>query len=190
MAHHRADVVEHAVDLLDTHGLGALTMRRLGAELGVQASAIYHHFANKQSLLAAVAQEILRRGQRSRTSEPGDWPGRVREVCAELRDAMLACTDGADVVATVWAFGMGVTAPADELEQVLRGAGLGDDLAVVGSRTLLHYVFGHAFEEQTAIQAISAGAVERRLESLPDFWLGLDLVVDGLRARAGSRVRD
>jgi len=190
VAHHRADVVEHAVELLDTHGLAALTMRRLGAELGVQASAIYHHFANKQSLLAAVAEEILRRGRRPRTSDADDWPARVREVCAELRDAMLACTDGADVVATVWAFGMGVTAPAEELEQALRRAGLGDDLAVVGSRTLLHYVFGHAFEEQTAMQAISAGAVERGLESLPDFWLGLDLVVDGLRSRAGSLVRD
>lgn len=183
MGYHRSDVVAHAHDLLDTHGLGALTMRRLGSELGVQPSAIYHHFANKQSLLAAVAEEVLRRGRRPRRAAPDDWPARVREVCAELRDAMLACTDGADVVATVWAFGMGVHAPASELEEVLRGAGLDDDLAVVGSRTLLHYVFGHAFEEQTAVQAISAGAVERGLESLPDFWLGLDLVVDGLRAR-------
>jgi len=186
MAHRRSDVVAHAHDLLDAHGLAALTMRRLGSELGVQPSAIYHHFANKQSLLAAVAEEILRRGRRQRSSPSDDWPARVREVCAELWDAMLACTDGADVVATVWAFGMGVRAPAEELEQVLRAAGLGDDLAAVGSRTLLHYVFGHAFEEQTAIQAISAGAVERGLESLPDFWLGLDLVVDGLRARVGA----
>ena len=62
-------------------------------------------------------------------------------------------------------------------------------LALVGSRTLLHYVFGHAFEEQTAIQAISAGAVERELDSLPDFWTGLDVVIDGLRSRVGAAVR-
>lgn len=186
MGYHRSDVVAHAHGLLNTHGLGALTMRRLGSELGVQPSAIYHHFANKQSLLAAVAEEILRRGARRRTSAADDWPARVREVCSELREAMLACTDGADVVATVWAFGMGVTAPAAELEEVLRGAGLGEDLAVVGSRTALHYVFGHAFEEQTAIQAISAGAVDRGLDSIPDFGLGLDLVIDGLRARVGD----
>ncbi len=47
----------------------------------------------------------------------------------------------------------------------------------------MHYVFGHAFEEQTARQAVSLGAVERPLDSLPDFDLGLDLVIDGLRAR-------
>ena len=103
MAHHRSDVIAHAVDLLDTHGLAALTMRRLGAELDVQPSAIYHHFASKQALLAAVADEILARGARPRTAT--EWPDRLREVCAELRLAMLACTDGADVVATVWASG-------------------------------------------------------------------------------------
>lgn len=183
MVYRRAEVVAQAHQLLDAHGLAALTMRRLGAELEVQPSAIYHHFSNKQTLLAAVAEEILRHGRRMRSSPPGDWPARVREVCGELRDSMLACTDGADVVATVWAFGMGVEGPADELEQVLGEAGLSEDLTAVASRTLLHYVFGHVFEEQTANQAISAGAVKRGPESMSDFWLGLDLVIDGLHAR-------
>lgn len=189
MTHRRSDVLAHAVTLMEGHGLAALTMRRLGSELGVQPSAIYHHFANKQTLVTAVAEEILRRGARPRTADPDDWPARLREVCAELRDAMLACADGADVVATVWAFGTGVQAPAAELEEILRDAGLDDGLAVVGSRTLLHYVFGHAFEEQTAVQAVSVGAVERDLDSLPDFWTGLEVVIDGLRARVGVAVR-
>ena len=183
MRHRRADVVAHAVELLDTHGLAALTMRRLGTELGVQPSAIYHHFENKQSLLAAVADEVLARGPAPH--EAGDWAGQVREVCGALRASMLACTDGADVVATVWAFGLGAQQPARDLEAVLRGAGAEEELVAVASRTLLHYVFGHAFEEQTARQAVSLGAVDRPLESLPDFDLGLDLVVDGLRARLG-----
>lgn len=181
MPHHRSDVLAHAVQLLDTHGLGALTMRRLGTELDVQASAIYHHFSSKQVLLAAVADEILERGRRPRVAT--EWPDRVREVCAELRASMLACTDGADVVATVWAFGLGAAAPADELEKILTEADVPADLVAVASRTLLHYVYGHAFEEQTARQAVQAEAVERSLDSLPDFDLGLDLVIDGLQSR-------
>lgn len=181
MPHRRADVLEHAVSLLDEHGLAALTMRRLGSELGVQPSAIYHHFPNKQSLVAAVADEILARGARPRAATA--WDERVREVCRELRSAMLACTDGAEVVATVAAFGMGVAAPADELEEILRMARVPDELVPVAARTLLHYVYGHAFEEQTARQAIAAGAVERTVDSLPDFDLGLDLVVEGLESR-------
>ena len=59
MGHHREDVVGRALAVLDDHGLADLTMRRLGSELGVQPSALYHHFANKQALLAAVADEIL-----------------------------------------------------------------------------------------------------------------------------------
>lgn len=185
MRHHRGDVVAHAVQLLDAHGLAALTMRRLGTELGVQPSAIYHHFDNKQSLLAAVADEILERGSTlpDQVQGGGHWSDRVRAVCVGLREAMLACTDGADVVATVWAFGLGARAPARELESVLRGAGASEALVQVASRTLLHYVFGHAFEEQTARQAIRLGAVDRSPDSLPDFDLGLDLVIDGLRAR-------
>lgn len=180
MGHHRDDVLAHAVELLDAHGLGALTMRRLGTELGVQPSAIYHHFENKQTLLAAVADEILA----SRApATAATWPDQVREVCAGLRHAMLECTDGADVVATVWAFGLGAQEPAAELVAVLQAAGADDELAAVASRTLLHYVFGHAFEEQTARQAITAGAVDRTLDTLPDFDLGLALVIDGLRSR-------
>ena len=71
MRYRRADVVEQALGVLDTYGLADLTMRRLGSELGVQPSALYHHFANKQPLLAAVADEILARG-RARSA-----PGRL-----------------------------------------------------------------------------------------------------------------
>ena len=181
MPHRRGDVLAHAVALLDAHGLAALTMRRLGTELGVQPSAIYHHFASKQALLAAVADEILARGARPRRASA--WPDRLREVCRELREAMLACTDGADVVATAWAFGLGASAPVSDLEKILSDADVPPELVPVASRALVHYVFGHAFEEQTARQAVSLGAVDRPLESLPDFDLGLDLVVDGLRAR-------
>ncbi|SEB28555.1 regulatory protein, tetR family, partial [Nocardioides exalbidus] len=54
MPHHRSDVLDHAISLLDRGGLASLTMRRLGTELEVQPSAIYHHFESKQVLLAAV----------------------------------------------------------------------------------------------------------------------------------------
>src|SRR3954467_12463590 len=99
MRHRRSDVVASAIAMLDTYGLADLTMRRLGAELGVQPSALYHHFANKQTLLAAVADELLARGARG--DRPAAWDDRMVAICAELRDAMLAYRDGAELVATV-----------------------------------------------------------------------------------------
>src|SRR5699024_7723468 len=40
----RHDVLSGAIAILDEYGLGDLTMRRLGAALGVQAGALYWHF--------------------------------------------------------------------------------------------------------------------------------------------------
>ena len=52
-------VLQAAVDVADREGLGALTMRRLGAELGVEGMAIYHHFHNKAELLDGVLELLL-----------------------------------------------------------------------------------------------------------------------------------
>ena len=188
MRHHRADVVEQALRVLDTYGLGDLTMRRLGAELGVQPSALYHHFANKQTLLAAVADEVLARGRRAATvGEPASWDGRVVARCHELRDALLAYRDGAAVVATVHAFGLGARAPYDDLLTALRDAGLDEELAVTATRTLLHFVFGHTTDEQTHMKSGSAGAIADGPRGRDDFGRGLALVVDGIGLRVGAR---
>lgn len=187
MRYHRSDVVDRALDVLDRFGLADLSMRRLAADLGVAPSALYHHVANKQTLLAAAADEILVRGRRPRRAT--GWDARVVEVCEELRDAMLAYRDGADVVLTVHAFGLGAAGPAQELDEILLGAGLGGDLAAVATRTLLHYVFGHAYDEQTALQANSAGAIDRQPRDSTDFGVGLGLVLDGLRAHVDDGAR-
>jgi TetR/AcrR family transcriptional regulator, tetracycline repressor protein len=181
MRYHRADVVERALGVLDAYGLADLTMRRLGAELGVQPSALYHHFANKQTLLAAVADEILARGVRGERPEP--WDDRVAAVCTELRDAMLAYRDGAELVATAYSFGLGAAAPYDELAAALADGGLDPTLVPTAARTLLHFVFGHVTDEQTHLQAGSAGAIDDQPREASDFTLGLAIVLDGIRLR-------
>lgn len=186
MRYHRADVVERALVVLDSYGLADLTMRRLGAELGVQPSALYHHFANKQLLLAAVADEILARGPAPTVAV--DWDERVADTCAGLRDAMLAYRDGAELVATAYSFGLGATAPYDDLVAALADGGLDAGLVPTAARTLLHFVFGHVTDEQTHLQAGSAGAIDDGPRPDSDFAAGLAIVLDGLRVRVGSGV--
>lgn len=176
-----------ALVVLDDYGLADLTMRRLGSELGVQPSALYHHFANKQALLAAVADEILARG--SRPLPDAGWEEQARSSCHALRDACLAWRDGAEVVATARAFGLGGRAPYDELVDVLTRGGVDDELAATVARTLLHYVLGHANDEQLQRQAGSAGALHisdsdpLAHDHTADVTTGVDLVLTGLRAR-------
>jgi TetR/AcrR family tetracycline transcriptional repressor len=182
--YHRCDVVDRAITVLDAYGLADLTMRRLGGELGVQPSALYHHFPNKQSLLAAVADELLARGRRRSISgqRPTAWDARVKVVCTELRDAMLAYRDGAELVATVRSFGLGAGTPYDELVSALTDGGIDAALVPTAAHTLLHFVFGHVVDEQTHLQAGSIGAIDDAPREDSDFALGLQIVVDGIRA--------
>lgn len=182
MRYRRADVVRRAIEVLDTYGLGDLSMRRLAGELGVQPSALYHHFPDKQTLLAAVADEVLRRGRRP-VPAGVRWDEELRSVCGSLRDAMLAYRDGAELVATAVALGLGGGQPGSDLYDALRRGGADEQVAAVGSRALLHYVFGHVVDEQTQLQAASIGAIDQELPASSDFALGLALLVDGLALR-------
>ncbi|MFC6340864.1 TetR family transcriptional regulator, partial [Nocardioides hankookensis] len=92
---------------------------------------------------------------------------------------------GAELVATVRSFGLGAATPYDELAAALEDGGLGADLVPTAARTLLHFVFGHAVDEQTHLQAGSVGAIDDAPRDDSDFALGLTIVVDGIRVLAG-----
>lgn len=194
------DVVERSISVLDDYGLGDLSMRRIAADLGVQPSALYHHFASKQLLLAAVADEILARGAWSESrpvSGSGeadlivDWADRVAADARALRNAMLAYRDGAELVATVYAFGLGARRPYERLLAGLEAGGFDAVFAPVAASTLLHFVFGHVLDEQTHLQAGSIGAIDGELRSGQDdsFAMGLMIVLDGIRAREDALPR-
>jgi len=52
----RKIISKAALQLIDENGMDALSMRRLGKALKVEAMALYHHFANKGELLDAVLE--------------------------------------------------------------------------------------------------------------------------------------
>src|SRR3954454_24006069 len=55
----RDRVLRAAVDVVDREGLGALSMRRLGQELGVEAMSLYRYVPSKADLLDGVYGAIL-----------------------------------------------------------------------------------------------------------------------------------
>ncbi|MDV3126453.1 TetR/AcrR family transcriptional regulator [Mycobacterium sp. 21AC1] len=57
----RRALLDEATELLDSGGPDAVTLREVGARAGVSRGAPYRHFANKESLLTAVAAEGWRR---------------------------------------------------------------------------------------------------------------------------------
>src|SRR5215467_10438521 len=63
-AYHHGDLrralLDEALRTIQAHGVEQLTLRTVGERLGVSRSALYRHFGDKQSLLAAVGTEGFR----------------------------------------------------------------------------------------------------------------------------------
>src|SRR5664280_309526 len=55
----RETIVVAAMKIIDTEGLDALSMRRLGAELGVNPMAAYYHVPNKAALYDLVLDAVM-----------------------------------------------------------------------------------------------------------------------------------
>jgi AcrR family transcriptional regulator len=80
-------VLETAVGLADHEGLGALSMRRLGQELGVEAMSLYHHVANKEALLDGMVDAVV--GELNEAVGPGGGTDAARDWAAALRARVL-----------------------------------------------------------------------------------------------------
>jgi len=84
----RDRVLRTAVDLADSGGIDALTIRRLGEQLGVEAMSVYHHVANKEAILDGVVDLVF--GEVEDALGGFAVPGRDAEWKAALRARILA----------------------------------------------------------------------------------------------------
>lgn len=186
--HSADDVARAALQILDDDGLADLTMRRLAARLDVQPSALYWHFANKQSLLAELSDRIV-----GRAASLLSGSGVIAEARA-LRDALLAYRDGAEVVSSTLALGLGSSAAHDRLAAAITAEGFDAATSARAATTVLHFVLGHVWHEQQRLQYDSVGVVAsdttpRASVAAPhlpdaDFAFGVELIHRGLHAAA------
>ncbi|PKV92015.1 TetR family transcriptional regulator [Amycolatopsis echigonensis] len=76
----RERVVDAALAFADEHGIAALSMRKLGAELGVEAMTLYHYVPSKEALFDALVDRLVS-ALAGIEPEPGgsgpEWLGRV-----------------------------------------------------------------------------------------------------------------
>lgn len=173
--HSRDDVLAAALALLQNHGLAELTMRRLAGELGVQASALYWHVPNKQALLAALADRIV-----DRAEEGSD----VLDLARALRHALLSCRDGAEVVSSSLALGLGGLAAPQRLAAAIHASGVDETTARTTAAILVHQILGQVWHEQqrqTAEQlgvAVATSSLQHDAAAQVD--LGVRLILAGL----------
>ncbi|WP_343245041.1 TetR/AcrR family transcriptional regulator [Streptomyces sp. SID14478] len=89
-----AQLLDAAVDYVAAHGIGDLSLRRLGAAIGVSHRMLIHHFGSKEQLLVEIVKTSEQR-QRDHLSrlrwDPDLSPADVsRRLWAQLTDPQLA----------------------------------------------------------------------------------------------------
>src|SRR5919107_2258989 len=72
----RRRILEAAVRFADREGLEALSMRKLGSELGVEAMSLYNHVPNKGALFDGMVEILL--GELKVPPEDESWERRGR----------------------------------------------------------------------------------------------------------------
>jgi AcrR family transcriptional regulator len=203
-------VLTAALQVADLGGIDALTMRRLGQELGVEAMALYHHFANKEDVLDGIIdlvfaelplppthgtawQEAMRsRGLALKATlarHPwaiGRMESRTTPGPANLRhhDAVLGCLRAGGFSVAMAAHAYSVIDSyvyGFALTKMNLATAVTDDLATVATTML------QPFDPGTyphLVEFIAEHALQPGYNHDGEFEYGLDLVLEGLQQRA------
>ena len=197
----RRTILEAAVRYVDSEGLDALSMRKLGAELGVEAMSLYNHVPNKGALLDGMVEILL--GKLVIPPEGERWEVRIREAYGAFRRLAhehpnvfpLLIVRPPDTMDGVWL--------VEEFLKTLREAGFDAETALYAFRALSSYASGYAMAEIRGFAMEPAGSrlgaamlprdefphiheLDGRLEALDhdvEFEFGLDLIISGLKAK-------
>jgi AcrR family transcriptional regulator len=205
----REQVVRAAVALADEVGIEALSMRRLGQALGVEAMSLYNHVAGKEALLDGMVDAVF-----AEIDLPagGDWKKSLRQRAISMRAALARHRWAVGLMESRTNPGATTLRQHDAVIGCLLAAGFSMELTAHAFAAVDSYVYGFALQEkglpfdtpeQTAemAQAMLAhfpvdefphlAAFTREHVMRPgydfgaEFEFGLDLLLDGLERLTG-----
>ncbi|MCL8012099.1 TetR/AcrR family transcriptional regulator [Streptomyces sp. AS02] len=182
----RERVLAAALDLVDREGLSALSMRRLGSELGVEAMALYRYASSKDALLDGLVEALyLELEDRLATASPGSaapaeglgaagpqWRAELHRIARITYDVCFAHRQVVPLIATRMMAVPLARRPAAVLRDhervlaLLRGAGLDEERSAAVFQAYTAWVLGYVSVELRAM-------VDNPDEPDPAFRLGL-----------------
>jgi AcrR family transcriptional regulator len=164
----RERIVATALALVDHEGLKALSMRRLGAELGVDPMAVYYHIPNKEALFDAIVEAVMAEIDLSADHSADPPVERVVRAARAYRDVLLAHSHALPIVLTRGPATAAALRPVELLIGILRDAGLPPAEAFSGMNTIAAAVRGFVgMMASRAEQVPSADEIEALDRSLP-----------------------
>ena len=204
----RERVLEAAIRLADESGIEALSMRKLGQELGVEAMSLYNHVKNKDEVLDGIVEAVVREVEQP--SDETDWKAALRRHAISSHEALMRHSWAAGL----WwrrAEGPGRMGGAEFMLRTLREAGFSEGLTYHGYHVLVGHILGFTLQAQSFPIETKEELQKLAAEFLQDFPVdeypylaehirqhvdpgdgdegafafGLDLILDGL-----ERMRD
>jgi TetR/AcrR family transcriptional regulator, tetracycline repressor protein len=208
----RERILRAALRVMDEEGLEAVTMRRLGRELGVEAMSLYNHVEDKEAILDGILEMVM--AEFEFPEETGDWEADVRAGVRAWRRLMIAHP----TVIALFAESKHPAASPERLRpmewafDVLGRGGLSEADVVHAFRAFGGYIMGsvlnevanpvpgmrdrdHRAEHVQLAGELPATEFPNLVRLLPlmaecdpdvDFEFGLDLLIAGLRAKVAA----
>lgn len=171
----REAILDAAIALLDEHGMDALSMRRLGAVLGVEAMSLYNHIPSKGALLDGIHERILL--SLEPPAHARSWQAFVRHQAHALHRALLAHPHAIPLFATRPAATPAAIERLGKYLQVLERAGFEPLDAISIVQLVAQLVVGHTMwttgVEIVMLDPHEDWSADRELQ------LGIDALVHG-----------
>jgi TetR/AcrR family tetracycline transcriptional repressor len=202
----RDRIVDATLHIMDTEGLDAVSMRRVAREVGVEAMSLYNHVRDKDDLLNGVIERVMGGFAFPDRDQHDDWVVYGRRLAYAWRDVLRAHPPVMQLFAErKHGTSLDTLRPMEAALEVLRGAGLGEREAVQAFHTIGGFIFGYVMMESGYLPGGQQNAqmfppvppdelpnVAACLPYLADcdfdgeFAFGLDLMLEGLRAKIGA----
>lgn len=200
----RERILRAAIDLADKEGIEALSMRRLGQMLGVEAMSLYNHVANKEEVLTGIVDIIV--GDIDTGVSGASWKEAMRRRAKSMRTVFASHPWALGLLESRKSPGPAALRYCDAVLGVLCRAGFSAVMAVRTFSILDSYAYGYCIQEKSLPSRSAAEAVEateQLLQQIPEneyphlveiaaafmqsgfdfpreFELGLDLLLDAL----------
>jgi AcrR family transcriptional regulator len=152
----REKVLRAALDFVDANGLAALSMQKLGAELGVQGMSLYSHVESKDALLDGIVEAMSWEAQPPPAGDTG-WRDALRHLAAEIRAVIRRHPAAAPLLASRPVMPTRRLEQLDAYARLLMRAGFTEDRAMDVLRTVYVYAHGYALAEACFTACASCG---------------------------------
>ncbi|MDT3329842.1 TetR/AcrR family transcriptional regulator C-terminal domain-containing protein [Microbacterium sp. KSW-18] len=170
----RAAIIDAALSLVDLKGPAGLSMRALGAELGVEAMSLYRHVHGKEDLLEGVVDELTAElvVVMEREAE-GHWQTFLQNVAHAVRDIAVAHPRAFPLIATRHPAAPWLRPPLRSIEavdiflRVLLQHGFTDEQAVGAYRGFSSFLIGQLLLEAAVRGADVGGTLAGQGETGP-----------------------